>query len=274
MKLSLLIQEIGRKKSYLCTGLDTDIEKLPSHLPQTPEGILQFNKAIIQATEPYSVAYKINTAFYESLGKFGWVILEETFKAIPDHCLKIADAKRGDIGNTADHYAKAFFKSLKADAVTVSPYMGCDTLLPFLAYKEHFTIVLGLTSNTGAQDFEMLNTSEGPVYRKVMEKVAKMAGPEQLMFVAGATKAEQLQDIRNWLPHHFLLVPGVGAQGGDLEAISRAALNAQGGLLVNASRSIIYASQGDDFAQKAGEEACRIQQKMESLLKAIYQYTA
>lgn len=274
MNLQQLTQELARKKSYLCTGLDTDISKLPAGIKKDVGGALAFNKSIIEATEPFSIAYKINTAFYESLGLEGWHLLEETIKSIPPHCLIIADAKRGDIGNTADQYARAFFEKLGAHAITVSPYMGLDTLEPFLAWKNHFTIVLGLTSNPGSQDFEMLNTPEGPVYQVVMKKVAAMAGPEQLMFVTGATQATQLQNIRQWLPKHWLLVPGVGAQGGDLEAISQAALHDQGGLLVNASRSIIYASNHDDYAQKAAEEASRMQKQMETFLEGIFKYPA
>ena len=256
MNKQQLIQQIKNKKNYLCIGLDTDATKLPVHLQSHPNAVFEFNKAIIDATKDVCVSYKINTAFYEAMGVKGWQALEETVNYIPKTHLKIADAKRGDIGNTSAQYAKTFFEIYNFDAVTVAPYMGEDSLRPFLDYKNKWTIVLGLTSNKGAADFEQLivsaETAEKQfLYQKVMQKVAGWGTTDNLMFVVGATKPEQLANIRKNFPDHFFLVPGVGAQGGSLEEVSKAALNNDGGILVNASRAIIYADTTEHFAEEA-----------------------
>ena len=269
MTKSALVNEIKNKQSYLCVGLDTDVEKLPKGFSKDAKGIIAFNKAIIDATAAHCVSYKINTAFYESLGVQGWQAMEETLAHIPKTHFTIADAKRGDIGNTSAHYAKTFFEVLPFDAITVAPYMGQDSLDPFLAYKNKFTIVLGLTSNAGSKDFQQQKLSSGKlVYETVLEQVASWASPEQLMFVVGATRADQFAHVRSIAPDYFFLVPGVGAQGGDLAAISRAGFNDECGLLVNSSRQIIYASALENFAEKAGEESRKVQQEMELLLRA------
>lgn len=264
-----LFQQIKNKKSYLCVGLDTDIEKIPSHLLSTEDPIYEFNKAIIDATKEFCVAYKPNLAFYEALGIKGWESLKKTIDYIPNDCLIIADAKRGDIGNTSALYAKAFFNELKADAVTVAPYMGKDSVTPFLNFENKWVIVLALTSNEGAKDFQtsLLSESNTPLYEKVMRSVKEWGTEDQIMFVVGATRAEQFAHVRSIAPSNFFLVPGVGAQGGDLQAISKAGFNDQCGLLVNSSRQIIYASNQSDFAIKAEEEAKKVQQEMEVLLK-------
>jgi orotidine-5'-phosphate decarboxylase len=273
-----LIDQIFLKKSYLCVGLDTDINKIPDHLRKEEDPIFAFNKAIIDATLPFCVAYKINTAFYEALGVKGWVALEKTVKYIPDTHFTIADAKRGDIGNTSDQYAKAFFETLPFDSVTVAPYMGEDSIQPFLQYPGKWAIVLGLTSNKGAADFEMqlmMKSQEeasfqtAHLYEFVLEKVARWGSPENLMFVVGATQADAFTHIRHVIPDHFLLVPGVGAQGGSLKEISEKAMNKDCGLLINASRSIIYASSGTDFSDKAAEEAKAIHEEMKGYLKRV-----
>ena len=214
-RINKLVEHILEKKSYLCVGLDTDIEKLPTGLPKNAQGVIAFNKAIINATAPYCVSYKINTAFYESQGIQGWQAMEETLANIPSTHFTIADAKRGDIGNTSSHYAKTFFEVLPFDAITVAPYMGKDSVDPFLAYSNKWTIVLGLTSNAGSENFQQQKLANGQfVFETVLEQVASWATPEQLMFVVGATKAEDLASIRKIIPEHFLLVPGLGAQGG------------------------------------------------------------
>ena len=281
MHRKVLIEQINQKGSYLCVGLDTDITKIPPHMRQHPKAVVEFNKAIIDATKDSCVSYKINTAFYEALGSKGWDAMEETVNYIPSTHLKIADAKRGDIGNTASQYARAFFETLKFDAITVAPYMGEDSIRPFLEYENKWTIVLGLTSNKGANDFEMLklvtenlNILPGePVplrseylYEKVLNKVAQWGTPDNLMFVVGATQATEFDNIRNILPGHFFLVPGVGFQGGSLENISKHAMNEQCGILVNASRAIIYASQGEDFASEAGVIALQYRAEMKEYL--------
>ncbi len=269
-----LIQQIFDKKSYLCVGLDTDPQKLPFHLQGREDGVLAFNKRMIDATKDYCVSYKLNTAFYEAMGIQGWEILQETVDYIPSTHLTIADAKRGDIGNTSAQYAKTFFEVYGFDAVTVAPYMGEDSIRPFLDYADKSTIVLGLTSNKGSEDFEQLKVSSDPssgqnalhqqpfLYEKVMEKVAGWGTPNNLMFVVGATKTEQLEQLRKSFPEHFFLVPGVGAQGGSLEEVSRAAMNHEAGLLVNASRAIIYASTGEDFAEAAATVASEYAKEM------------
>ncbi len=267
-----LITQIHKKKSYLCVGLDTDITKIPKHLLTEADPVFAFNKAIIDVTKDLCVAYKINTAFYEVLGVKGWEAMEKTVNYIGDEHFKIADAKRGDIGNTSDQYAKAFFETMPFDSITVAPYMGEDSVKPFLQHPGKWAIVLGLTSNNGANDFELLQTSDGLLYEKVLQTVSTWGTPENLMFVIGATQADSFINIRKLTPDHFYLVPGVGAQGGSLKEISEKAMikdsstNAQCGILVNASRAIIYASGGEDFAEKASEIALQYQQEMSTYL--------
>ena len=262
-----LVEQIKSKQSYLCVGLDTDIEKLPAGLPKNTEGVIAFNKAIIDATAPYCVGYKINTAFYESQGVKGWQAMEESLAHIPASHFTIADAKRGDIGNTSAHYAKTFFEVLPFDAITVAPYMGKDSIDPFLEYKNKCTIVLGLTSNSGSQHFQQQKLQNGSfLYESVLEQVASWGSPDQLMFVVGATKAQDLAGIRKMIPQHFLLVPGVGAQGGSLEEVTKYGQNDSVGLLVNASRAVIYASSGNDFAEKAAAAAHQYATEMKVLL--------
>jgi orotidine-5'-phosphate decarboxylase len=246
-----LIKQIQQKKNYLCIGLDTDITKIPKHLLETADPVFEFNKAIIDATKDLCVSYKINTAFYEAMGLKGWEALEKTVNYIPSSHFKIADAKRGDIGNTSSQYAKAFFEMYGFDAVTVAPYMGEDSIRPFLEYEDKWTIVLGLTSNKGANDFEMLQTGDEYVYEKVLKAVSSWGRTDNLMFVVGATQTEQLAHIRTIIPDHFLLVPGVGAQGGSLQEVSAAGLNNDVGLLVNVSRAVIYAGDTESFAEEA-----------------------
>ncbi len=267
MNRQQLIEQIRIKQSFLCVGLDTELSKIPEHLLEEDDPIYRFNKAIIEATAPYCVAYKINLAFYEQYGIAGWQSMEKTLEAIPKNCFVIADAKRGDIGNTSKMYAKAFFETYNYDAITVSPYMGHDSVGPFLEYKDKFTIVLGLTSNAGSNDFQMLETTEGKVYESVLKKIATWGTPDNLMFVIGATKAEKFAEIRKILPDHFLLVPGVGEQGGSLEEVAKNGINKDCGLLVNSSRGIIYASSGLDFNEAAGEEAKKLQEEMKGYLK-------
>lgn len=264
-----LLELIQSRASYLCVGLDTDAEKIPAFLrDQFPDPLWEFNRRIIDATRPYCVAYKPNLAFYEALGTAGWELLEKTVRYIgPDHFI-IADAKRGDIGNTSRLYAKAFFEQLPCDAVTVAPYMGQDSVTPFLGFPGKWVILLALTSNPGSADFQFALQQEGiPLYRKVARQAMQWAGPDELMFVVGATHPEDLRQLRQEAPDYFFLVPGVGAQGGDLNAISHAGLNAGGGLLVNASRSILYASSGPDFAEAAAAEAQALQLEMKQILE-------
>ena len=256
MNRHYLIEQIREKKSYLCVGLDTDPALIPPHLLNEDDPIFAFNKAIIDATLDHCVAYKINTAFYESHGIDGWRALEKTVKYIPSTHFKIADAKRGDIGNTSAQYAKAFLQNLPFDSITIAPYMGADSVKPFLQFDEKWAIVLGLTSNPGAADFELQTLADGrPLYEIVLSTVASWGSDKNLMFVVGATRSDEFVHIRKIIPDHFLLVPGVGAQGGSLEEISRKAMNNDVGLLVNVSRDIIYTSTEKDFAQKAGEKA-------------------
>lgn len=262
-----LIEQIRTKKSYLCVGLDTDITKIPRHLLSSPEPVFEFNKRIIDATKDYCVSYKINTAFYEALGLVGWEAMERTVDYIPSTHFTIADAKRGDIGNTSSQYAKAFFETLNFDAITVAPYMGADSVKPFLEYKDKWTILLGLTSNSGAADFELQQAGEGLLYEKVLTTAAQWGTPDNLMYVVGATQSDWFTNIRKLTPDHFYLVPGVGAQGGSLKEISEKAMNKDVGILVNASRAIIYASNKEDFAEKAGEVAKEYQQEMATYLK-------
>jgi orotidine-5'-phosphate decarboxylase len=267
MKRSELVQFIKHKKNYLCVGLDTDIEKIPKHLLCFPNPVFEFNKHIIDATKDHCVGYKINTAFYETMGIQGWEALQKTGEYIPLTHFKIADAKRGDIGNTSAQYAKAFFEVYGFDAVTVAPYMGEDSIRPFLNYKDKWTIVLGLTSNEGSKDFEQLKLNTGHyLYEEVMQKVASWGSDENLMFVVGATKPEQLAGIRKMFPHHFFLVPGVGAQGGDLKEVLKAGLNNDGGLLINVSRAIIYAGNNENFGEAAGIAARQYADEMREYL--------
>ncbi len=262
-----LIKQIETKKSFLCVGLDTDITKLPKHLQSHPDAIFQFNKAIIDATKDYCVSYKINTAFYESMGMTGWEAMEKTLYYIPQTHFKIADAKRGDIGNTSAQYAKTFFEVFPFDAVTVAPYMGEDSVKPFLEYENKWTIVLGLTSNNGSNDFQQKKLADGKhLYEQVLETVSSWGTPSNLMFVVGATKAKDLADIRKIIPNHFLLVPGVGAQGGSLKEVAEYGLNNDCGLLVNASRAIIYADSTENFAAAATKVSKEYQVEMEEYL--------
>jgi len=261
-----LTDQIRRKRSYLCVGLDSDPEKIPRHLLSDPDPIFAFNKQIIDATKDHCVAYKINTAFYESSGSKGWEAMERTVDHIPSTHFTIADAKRGDIGNTSSHYARAFFETLHFDAITVAPYMGEDSVRPFLEYTDKWTILLGLTSNTGSKDFELQPAGDGLLYEKVLTTAAGWGSPENLMFVIGATQPDWFENIRRLTPDHFYLVPGVGSQGGSLEAISRKAMNKDVGLLVNSSRDIIFAGKGEDFAAVAGEKARGYQEEMRRYL--------
>lgn len=261
-----LTEQIFSKGSYLCVGLDTDIKKIPAHLQQHPDAIFEFNRQIIDATKDHCVSYKINTAFYEALGVKGWEAMQQTVDYIPKTHFTIADAKRGDIGNTSTQYARAFFETMDFDAITVAPYMGEDSIRPFLEYENKWTIVLGLTSNKGAQDFELQQAGEQLLYEQVLTKVSQWGTPQNLMFVIGATQADAFTNIRKLTPEHFYLVPGVGAQGGSLEEISNKAMIADCGLLVNASRAVIYASAGEDFAQKAGEMAAAYGAEMKGYL--------
>ena len=252
MTRATLVEQIRKKRNYLCVGLDTDPDKLPVFLKNYPDPVFEFNKRIIDATLGHCVAYKINTAFYEVSGSSGWESMQKTVDYIPSTHFKIADAKRGDIGNTSSLYARTFFESLAFDAVTVAPYMGEDSIRPFLEYTGKWTILLGLTSNTGAADFQLQTLESGPLYESVIRKSSLWGTTENLMFVIGATHASWLSSIRAIAPDHFYLVPGIGVQGGNLKEISEKALNKDAGLLVNASRAIIYAGSGEDFAEKAG----------------------
>ena len=264
-----LILEIKRKKSFLCVGLDPDWNKIPEHLLETEDPVFEFNKAIIDATKAYAVAYKPNIAFYECLGPKGWQSLEKTLNYIPDNIFTIADAKRGDIGNTSTYYAKTFFEYLKFDSITIAPYMGEDSVSPFLAFEGKWAIVLGLTSNKGALDFQMLRDEQGEeFFKSVIRKTQNWGTPGNLMFVVGATRSEDIAAVRKLAPESFFLVPGVGAQGGSLEDVVNYGWSADCGLLVNSSRGIIYASAGTDFAGKAGEEALKVQKEMEKVLTA------
>lgn len=267
MNRKQLVEQIFSKKSYLCVGLDTDITKIPKHLLNEADPVYSFNKAIIDATKDLCVSYKVNTAFYEALGVKGWEAMEKTVHYIGEDHYKIADAKRGDIGNTSSQYAKAFFETLPFDAITVAPYMGEDSVKPFLQYKNKWAIVLGLTSNKGATDFELSETGNEFLYEKVLRKVSEWGTDENLMFVVGATQADEFTNIRKLTPNHFYLVPGVGAQGGSLKEISEKAMIKDCGILVNASRAIIYASENEDFAMEARAIALQYQHEMNSYLK-------
>jgi orotidine-5'-phosphate decarboxylase len=267
MNRQKLVDQIRRKKSYLCVGLDTDLDKIPKHLLKSKDPVFEFNKQIIDATYKYSVAYKPNVAFYEARGAAGWESLQKTVEYIPEDIFTIADAKRGDLGNTATQYAKTFFELLNFDAITLAPYMGKDSIQPFLDFKDKWVILLAHTSNAGSGDFQTQELKTGrKLYEEVMIQAQQWATPEQMMFVVGATRADKMEEIRYLAPDSFFLVPGIGAQGGDLELVSKAGLNNECGLLVNSSRAIIYASDKPDFAYAAGVEAKLVQQQMEFLL--------
>lgn len=263
-----LVQLIRERKSYLCIGLDTDIHKIPKHLLSHPDPIFAFNKAIIDATKDICVAYKINTAFYECLGIRGWESLQRTVEYIPKEIFTIADAKRGDIGNTSTYYAKTFYETYGFDSVTVAPYMGRDSVEPFLGFSEKWAIVLGLTSNEGTRDVQQLQLDGEFVYEKVMKTTASWGTPDNMMFVVGATKADVIANIRRLLPDHFFLVPGIGAQGGSLKEISEKGMNKEIGLLVNASRAVIYAGNDEKFAEDARAVALQYQAEMAGYITA------
>ncbi len=262
-----LIAEIKKKQSFLCIGLDTDITKIPKFLLDFEDPIFEFNKAIIDSTKDFCVAYKPNIAFYECLGSKGWESLKKTIDYIPKNILTIADAKRGDIGNTSNYYAKTFFEYLNCDALTIAPYMGEDSIQPFLDFENKWTIILALTSNKGANDFQFLKDENGvELFKKVVQKSIELGNPNNTMFVVGATRSEDIQEVRKIAKAYFFLVPGYGAQGGSLNDVVKYAWNDDCGLLVNSSRGIIYASSGVDFAEKAKNEAQKIQQEMALIL--------
>ncbi|UJH66756.1 orotidine-5'-phosphate decarboxylase [Allomuricauda sp. SCSIO 65647] len=273
MKIEQLVAQIKKKQSFLCVGLDTDLEKIPPHLLNDEDPLFSFNKEIIDATNEFCVAYKPNMAFYEAYGLSGWKSLSKTISYLNENypeVFTIADAKRGDIGNTATRYAKAFFDEMNFDAVTVAPYMGKDSIEPFLAFENKHTILLALTSNEGAFDFQTKNIDGKELYKEVLERSKTYTNSQNLMYVVGATKAEYLKEIRRLVPNSFLLVPGVGAQGGSLTDVCRYGLNQDVGLLINSSRGIIYASQKDDFAQRAAEKAEELQKEMEKVLSRSF----
>ena len=269
-----LFENIKRKQSFLCVGLDTDIKKIPEHLLKEEDPVFAFNKAIIDATAPYCIAYKPNLAFYESMGVKGWIAFEKTVEYIkknyPDQFI-IADAKRGDIGNTSAMYARTFFEELDIDSVTVAPYMGEDSVTPFLTYEGKWVILLALTSNKGSHDFQLTEDKDGErLFEKVLRKSQAWANDENMMYVVGATQGRMFEDIRRIVPNHFLLVPGIGAQGGSLEEVCRYGMTPQCGLIVNSSRAIIYANKSEAFAQAAKNEAEKVQKQMAEQLKAAH----
>lgn len=266
MTKSALIEAIKNKKSFLCVGLDPDLDKIPKALLATENPILEFNKAVIDATKDYAVAYKLNIAFYEAMGKEGWDILESTRAYIPEDCFTIADAKRGDIGNTAKMYARTFFETYPFDSVTVAPYMGKDSVTPFLDFENKWTILLGLTSNEGSKDFQLLETGGQPLYEKVLSTSSQWGTPENLMYVIGATQGELLKSIRKIIPNHFLLIPGVGAQGGTVKEVAEATINDEVGILINVSRGVIYAGEGEDYKEGIRKAAQQYQKEMAAFL--------
>ena len=269
MTTQQLISQIQQKKSFLCIGLDVDLNKIPKHLLETEDPIFEFNKAIIDATHDLAVSYKPNTAFYEAYGLKGWLSFQKTINYINENhpeIFTIADAKRGDIGNTSAMYAKAFFEDMNCDSVTVAPYMGKDSVEPFLAFENKHTIMLALTSNEGAFDFQTLNIDGKELYKHVLETSKTWKNAENLMYVVGATKAEYFAEIRKIVPDSFLLVPGIGAQGGNLSEVCKYGMNANVGLLINSSRAIIYASNAIDFAEKARVEASKVQKEMQQIM--------
>ena len=263
-----LFDQIQKKKSFLCVGLDTDLGKIPAHLLKEKDPVFEFNKQIIDATAALTVAYKPNLAFYEALGPKGWESLQKTLDYIPNDIFTIADAKRGDIGNTSSLYAKAFFETMDFDSLTVAPYMGKDSVKPFLEFEGKWVILLALTSNEGSSDFQLTISEEGkPLFQDVLEKSSLWGTPDNLMYVVGATRGEKIAAVRKIVPEHFFLVPGVGAQGGSLEEVAKYGMNDHCGLLVNSSRGIIYATNGHDFAVAAKKEASKLQKEMEILLE-------
>ena len=269
MNLESIVSEIRKKQSFLCIGLDVDLSKIPAHLLETSSPIFEFNKAIIDATHHLCVAYKPNIAFYEAYGQDGWKALKQTIDYLNDHypeIFTIADAKRGDIGNTSRMYAKAFFEDLGFDSITVAPYMGSDSVEPFLEFKEKHTILLALTSNQGAFDFQTHENANTTLFESVLKASKSWKNAKQLMYVVGATKAAYFKKIRHIVPNSFLLVPGIGAQGGSLEEVCKNGFNAEVGLLVNSSRDIIYASNNTDFASQAANKAKALQQRMQKIL--------
>ena len=270
MNIDSLYQQIKVKESFLCVGLDVDLNKIPPHLLNEKDPIFSFSKGIIDATQSFTVAYKPNLAFFEAYGLKGWKAFEKTIdylnKNYPNHFI-IADAKRGDIGNTAGRYAKAFFENFGVDAVTISPYMGRDSIEPFLSYKDKYAVLLALTSNEGSRDFQFSKDKGVPLYEKVLRLSTKFKNSNKLMYVVGATKSENLIAIRKIVPDSFLLIPGVGAQGGNLKEVVQNGINSNCGLLVNSSRGIIYASSGTDFSTKAAEKAFNLQKEMSEYLK-------
>ena len=268
MNRAELFEQIRDKKSYLCVGLDTDIEKIPQHLLKESDPIFEFNRQIIDATHKYCVAYKPNVAFYEALGPKGWESLQKTLEYIPKNIFTIADAKRGDIGNTSSLYAKAFFSQMNFDSLTVAPYMGEDSVKPFLKFEGKWVILLAHTSNPGSGDFQLIESKATgrKLYEEVLLKSKQWGTPDQLMYVVGATQSERIASIRSLVPDHFFLVPGIGAQGGDLELVSKYGLNKQCGLLVNSARSIIYATSDKDFAKSAAKEAEKVRDEMSGFL--------
>jgi orotidine-5'-phosphate decarboxylase len=271
MDRNQLIKQIKQKKSFLCVGLDTDIDLIPSFLLDCYDPVFEFNKRIIDATQDLCIAYKPNSAFYESRGIAGWQSLIRTSQHIPETCLGLIDAKRGDIGNTSAMYAKAFFdqesSGMSFDAITVAPYMGIDSVTPFLQFEGKWVVLLALTSNEGGKDFQFIDTGNQRLFETIIDTANGWAGNDRIMYVVGATRSEEFISIRKHAPDHFLLVPGVGAQGGSLKEVARYGLNKDCGLLVNSSRSIIYASKTEDFAEKAREEALKLQQEMSVLLE-------
>ncbi|MBU3852320.1 MAG: orotidine-5'-phosphate decarboxylase [Candidatus Paraprevotella stercoravium] len=268
-----LFENIKKKQSFLCVGLDTDIKKIPEHLLQEEDPIFAFNKAIIDATAPYCIAYKPNLAFYESMGVKGWISFEKTIAYLNEHYpdqFIIADAKRGDIGNTSAMYARTFFEEIKLDAVTVAPYMGEDSVTPFLGYDNKWVILLALTSNKGSHDFQLTEDAQGErLFEKVLKKSQEWGNAEQMMYVVGATQGKMFEDIRKIAPDHFLLVPGIGAQGGSLSEVCQYGMNSQCGLIVNSSRAIIYADKTENFAAVAGIKAKEVQEEMAKELQRI-----
>ena len=272
MTRQFLIDQIRSKRTFLCIGLDTDIAKIPKHLLEEEDPVYAFNKEIIEATHDLCVAYKPNTAFYEMYGLSGWISLRDTIAYIPNDIMVIADAKRADIGNTSNAYARAFFEELDADAITLHPYMGIDSIAPFLEYDEKWAVLLALTSNKGSDDFQQLPLGDGKkrLFEEVLIKGKSWAGPDKLMFVVGATHPEAFRKVREIVPDHFLLVPGVGAQGGTVKEVAKFGLNKDIGLLINASRSIIYASEGEDFAEAARAEAKKLKLDMERVLEDYF----
>lgn len=270
MNYQQLLEQIKNKGSFLCVGLDSDPAKLPAHLLDREDPVYEFNRAIIDATAPYCIAYKPNMAFYEATGVNGWISLERTIKYIRQNYPEmfiIADAKRGDIGNTSKLYARSFFEHLDVDAITVAPYMGSDSVTPFLGYEGKWVILLALTSNPGSHDFQFIEDKDGKrLFESVLEKSQQWAGKEEMMYVVGATQGSMFADIRRIVPDHFLLVPGVGAQGGSLEEVCRYGMNSNCGLIVNSSRGIIFASNKEDFAERAAEEAAKLAGQMQEML--------